>query len=294
MSEAPKLIPEGYTYINNITFVSRKTDDAITDLLAKLDKRDPDLYAMYIYNDFFNYAQLDMVDKQLSSIHSKIVKKEWNEAYQLLETLSVWMEMANLSWPMVDDGERVKYTDKVYGAALITVIRALKAENRLDVEHFPTLKTFLRYASSWGMAMHGSGMGKYTKVLNAIGRRVFNVKDQTPESQALEKARVEEWITTLPAEEQEEIRKIRAERPEEEEEEEDEDDRESKYWYDEDGADEDYDHRSFVLSRVWKEYKGYLKDCPNKPRRGPPEWDLSKWSDAQKAPFLFDNMDDNY
>lgn len=50
-------------------------------------------------SDFFNYAQLDMVDKQLSAIHSKIVKKEWTEAYHLLETLSVFMELASLDWP---------------------------------------------------------------------------------------------------------------------------------------------------------------------------------------------------
>lgn len=132
-------------------------------------------------------------------------------------------------------------------------------------------------------------MGKYTTVLNGIGRRLFNVKDETPESIALEEARVEEWIKALPEEQQEEIKRIHAEKDEDEDEDEDE---EGKVWYEEGEADEDYDHRSFVLSRVWKEYKAYLAKCPVKPLRGPPEWDLSKWSNAQKAPFLFDNMDD--
>ncbi|THH30678.1 hypothetical protein EUX98_g3494 [Antrodiella citrinella] len=63
-------------------------------------------------------------------------------------------------------------------------------------------------------------------------------------------------------------------------------------WYEEgrDGADEDYDNDNFVLARVWKAYNAYLQGCSTstKPLRGPPQWDLSKWSDAQKAPFKSD------
>ncbi|KAH8094884.1 hypothetical protein BXZ70DRAFT_342219 [Cristinia sonorae] len=281
------LIPQGHTFINNKAFVTTRTANAVKELLEKLDKRDPDLFNMYIYNDFFNYAGLDLVDKQLSAIHSKIVKKDWTEAYYLFETLSVFQQLGSLNYPMIDDGERVELTDKVFGASFVTIVRALKNENRLDVEHFPSLETVLGTTSAWGLAMTGfGGMGKYYKVANGIGRRLF--KDKSPETIALEKARVEEWLLTLPAEEQEEIKKMREEAEEDEDEEDEEDDGE---WFEEKGYDEDYDHRNFVLSKVWKEYKGHLQTCPTKPLRGPPEWDISKWSAAQRAQFSFDNMD---
>jgi hypothetical protein len=48
--------------------------------------------------DFFNFAILDLVDKSLSTIHAKIVKKEWNEALVQLEALSVFQDIES-SWP---------------------------------------------------------------------------------------------------------------------------------------------------------------------------------------------------
>lgn len=55
---------------------------------------------------------------------------------------------------------------------------------------------------------------------------------------------------------------------------------------------ENYEAPPFKLSRVWKEYKEYLKGCPRYPVLGPAEWDLSKWTSEDKRPFEFDGMDD--
>ncbi|TCD69881.1 hypothetical protein EIP91_005958 [Steccherinum ochraceum] len=284
-------LDSGYTFINDLTFVSRKTADAVKDLLSKLDKRDPDMFDMYIYNDFFDYAQLDLVDKQLSAIHSKIVKRDYTEAFYLLETLSVFQDLAGLSYPMADDGERIELTDKVYGASLVTVLRALKKEDRLDLQHFPSLETFLMAGSSWGISMTGVDMGEYYKVLNGIGQRLCNAQDKTPESIALRKAQVEEWILTLPKKEQDDYKEMCKKGKDGMDEDDEEDD--GKEWYERQGADEDYKSSDFTLSRVWKEYKAYLQESPTKPLRGPPEWDLSKWSAAQRAQFSFNGMNED-
>lgn len=187
---------------------------------------------------------------------------------------------------MIDDGERAELTDKAYGAALVTVVRALQKEDRLDVEHFPSLETFLRAGAAWGVGMAGATGSTYYKVLNGIGRRLF--KNKSPEADELQKARVEEWIKTLPADEQAEIKKTR----EEGDEDEDEDEDDGVAWYDEKGPDENHKSKDYTFSRVWKEYRTYLRECPEVPLRGPPEWDLTEWSDADKAPFSFDNMED--
>lgn len=45
------------------------------------------------------------------------------------------------------------------------------------------------------------------------------------------------------------------------------------------------------LARAWNEYKG---QAPAVPFRGPPEWDLTKWTEEDKKPFSFDSMDDEF
>lgn len=183
---------------------------------------------------------------------------------------------------MVHDGKRVELTDKVFGASLVTVLRALKAENRLDVEHFPSLETLLQTASEWGIAMHGMCMGEYYKVLNGIGGRLF--KDKSQETVELEKARVAEWISTLPPEEEEEKETSGGDEDQGDEGE------NSVPWFEAKGADEAYSSRDFTLSRVWKEYKAYLRECPTVPLRGPPYWDISSWTDEERAEFTFKGL----
>jgi hypothetical protein len=185
-----------------------------------------------------------------------------------------------------NDGERTKLTNVVYGASLITVLRALKKEGTLGATHFPSLETILRIAAEWGHEMKGLRAGsKYYRVCKAIGKRLF--KDKSPEDKAIEKARPEEWINSIPADEQKEVRKCMKEAEEDPDEDEDE-----EPWYEGSKAsDEDIRDEDFVLSRTWKTYREHLSSVPTKPLRGPANWDISKWSEAQKAPFKFDNMD---
>ena len=184
---------------------------------------------------------------------------------------------------MCDDGERVKITNKVYGAAVVTLLRALDKDSRLDVVHFPSLECFLKNVAEWCGGMKDiSSSSNYDMVCKAIGQRLF--KDKSEAYVAMEKARVEEWIKGLKATGQAEIRKDMEESEKETVE---------KPWYA--GAksrDERDDNRDFVLPRVWKEYKQQLAVVPKSPMRGPGSWDISKWTAAQKEEFEFAGLSD--
>ena len=43
--------------------------------------------------DFFPYAVLDLVEITLKSLHTKVTKKNWNDAYPILEGLTVFMSL---------------------------------------------------------------------------------------------------------------------------------------------------------------------------------------------------------
>ncbi|KAJ3531510.1 hypothetical protein NM688_g7564 [Phlebia brevispora] len=279
------VIPDGYTFMNPFTMVSTNAANRFDELVEKMDNRNPDCFDMYIYNDYFNYGTLDIVDKELSTIHTKIIKKKWDEAYALLEGLTAFFDLSGCSWPMIDDGEQTELTDRVYGASLVTVLRALKKENRLSPEHFPSLETILKLATEWSKGMPQSL--DYHTVLQGIGKRLF--KDKSAETLALEKARVEEWIDGLPKEDRKRVREMIKEQKEE--------DKElygknkKKEWWDNDRAWEDDDDTDLTLSRVWKDYKAHLREYPNVPMRGPMVWDINDWTEVEKAPFLFSNMD---
>jgi hypothetical protein len=178
-----------------------------------------------------------------------------------------------------DDGDRVHITDKVYGASLVAVLRALKKEERLNVANFPSLETLLKTAANLGSAMKGvDAESNYHLVCKAIGRRLF--ANKLPEVIAVEKARLEEWIHSLDKEIQGRIR--------EKMEEEASEGHVGMPWYHGGNAsDEDEKDKNYTLSRVWKEYKAYLSLAPTVPLRGPPFWDISDWSEKDKQRFKF-------
>lgn len=53
-------------------------------------------------SDYYNYAVLDLVDRTLSTLHGKLIKKKWEEAYYYLEALTVFQEFDS-SWPSASD-----------------------------------------------------------------------------------------------------------------------------------------------------------------------------------------------
>ncbi|KAJ7832331.1 hypothetical protein B0H14DRAFT_2592133 [Mycena olivaceomarginata] len=127
--------PAGYTYafLQQKYFVSTKAEKMAKNLIGEAD-------SLRIY------GKLALIDSTLTTLHSKIVKKDWDSAFPILEALAPFNEMED-DWPMCDDGKRVELTNKVYGASLVTVLLALKKDGRLDVSHFPSLETPLLEAA---------------------------------------------------------------------------------------------------------------------------------------------------
>lgn len=99
--------------------ITTKGRDIAEELRVKAQGRDPDAFNMYIYNgkspaqfrvhwhasrppnalltrllvDFFPYATMDLVEKTLLNLHSKVTKKNWSDAYSILEALTVFIDM---------------------------------------------------------------------------------------------------------------------------------------------------------------------------------------------------------
>ncbi|KAJ7653480.1 hypothetical protein B0H17DRAFT_1147069 [Mycena rosella] len=237
MSDAIFPADHTYAFLRPQFFVSIKGEKIAQDLLEKAETRGA-------------YGKLALIDSMLAMLHSKILEKDWDGAFTILEALTVFNEM-EAYWPMCDDGKRVLLTNKVYGASLVTVLRALKTEGCLDVLHFPGLETTLRHAAQWGEEMKSiSCDSDYNLVCKAIGARLFQKSEADIIS---EKARLDAWLTRRTKEERDEFNRMVLEKAEDEEEEE-----EGPWHAGGSELEEDVKNNDFVFPRVWKEYKDYL------------------------------------
>ncbi|KAL0949292.1 hypothetical protein HGRIS_009370 [Hohenbuehelia grisea] len=296
------VLPKGHTYLNPKIFITTMGKETFIKLLDKANDRDPDTHKMYIYNDYYYFACLDIVETTLTRIHTKLIsRKNLDEAYSLMEALTVFTDFGH-PWPMCNDGEQVNLVNKAYGALLVTLLRHIKRQGRLDVTHYPSLETLLKLAADWGNQMCRQNChSNYDKVCKAIGKRLF--ANKSADDIALEKARFEEWKSSLEEEEAKDLEEVEKEEAEDDEEEEEEDDEQEeagqkkrqeaeKPWFHDIGSyDEDTKDSDFTLTRIWKELKAYLKESPNGPMRGAYVWDLSDWTYEEKKPFLFSTMD---
>ncbi|KAH8114402.1 hypothetical protein DFH11DRAFT_1841190 [Phellopilus nigrolimitatus] len=298
-------LPQNYTFTPGGVMLHRTAYERLEKLVEKTQNRDPDLHDLYIYNDFYGYAILDLVDETLSSIHTFVVKKKWLEAWHALTALTEFMQMCP-EWLNVDDGERVEATDKVYGALLITTIRALASASPslLNEATLPDLETCLTRMARWGDDMDSDLSCRYSKVLKGYGRLLFGMRtlEEREQMKAARKGAYEAFVRGLSEAE----RKRRGDRTpgvterddmddddEDDEDEEDEGD-DSGVWYGKAVVEDlEYNHGSFKLTPAWKEYKNQLASAPRYPLRGPRTWDLTKWSAADKQEFSFNRYDND-
>ena len=106
------LIPEGYTFLNPNTMISKHAYKLFNEWAAQMEKCNPDFFDMYIYNgmlslrlataasggkcmllslfsatDFAWYGQLHVVDHALRGIHSRIDRRILEETFYRLEAL---------------------------------------------------------------------------------------------------------------------------------------------------------------------------------------------------------------
>lgn len=127
-------------------------------------------------------------------------KKEWFDAWRLLDALTLFNEVEGVEWtgasflahrvfPQrkadymrvidVDDGDRVAATECALGAMLITTIRALD-DDCLFKEHFiPDLEQALKRMAEWAADNEDLCDTCYTAVLHGYGKVLFG--DRTVE-----------------------------------------------------------------------------------------------------------------
>ncbi|KAJ7682524.1 hypothetical protein DFH06DRAFT_1314727 [Mycena polygramma] len=252
--EATAVCPAGYTYafLEPKYFFSTKAEKMTKTLLTEAQTLRP-------------LGILDLIDSTLITIHSKIVRKDWDSAFTTLEVLTLFNEFED-DWPMYDDGRRVELTNKLYGTSLVTVLRALKTDDRLDVSHFPSLETLLRQAAEWGANMKSIGCeSDYDLVCKAIGARLFPTSPT--DVAAKEKARLDAWLASRSQEERDEFDRMRR-REAEDDDEEDSDDEDAGPWHaGGSDVDEDMKNSDLLLPPVWKEYNDYLHPAKRQARK---------------------------
>jgi hypothetical protein len=176
-------------------------------------------------------------------------------------------------------------TNKAYGAILVTTLRALNKEGMLNTASYPALETLLAAAADVGDAANSMGCDcDYAEVCKAIGWRLF--RNKSAEEKALEDARVEEWKAGL----DEKALKAFERKDDDDEDKDDDDDNENPWWKDGKNFNENVRNTDFTLSRIWPEYREIVRESPSMPMMGGHDWDISKWTKAERAPFEFANM----
>ncbi|KAH6915038.1 hypothetical protein BKA70DRAFT_1368848 [Coprinopsis sp. MPI-PUGE-AT-0042] len=274
-------IPAGYTFLNVETMITTKGKEIAESLLKQAGNRDPDAFDMYIYNDFYSYGVFDLIDKTLATLHSKTQKKMFDEAWVVLEALATFMEIEGV-WTQCDDAERVSLANAAFGAIAVAILRGLKKEGRLTVEALPSLEYCLKNIASLGDMMNEVGVNcSYADVARGIAKRLF--ENKTQQAKSVEIRYREAWVRSLT---DKDLKKAMDQALR------DMANNNDRPWFmDGEAANEDTNNREFAITRTWKDYKAYLAGVPRDPMRGP-SWDISSWTDNEKAPFLFSEMDD--
>lgn len=122
MSKFPEA-PKGYICLNSVEtqIVSEAGMAKFTELMELSEKCNPDTQDCYVYNDYFGYAVVHIIEETLLELVDVVKDKKrgatHKDAIVLLEALTLYMATED-QFVMIDDGECFKKLVRVYGAAL--------------------------------------------------------------------------------------------------------------------------------------------------------------------------------
>ncbi|KZV81623.1 hypothetical protein EXIGLDRAFT_844469 [Exidia glandulosa HHB12029] len=141
-------VPDGFIQLNGqkSELWSRAALKRVDELGVEADKRNPDLHEMHIYEDFYGYALLDLVEHEIRAFNTKFNKDPKGlETWQTLEAVTFFLANEDRSIVMVDDSERVQAFVEVFVAAWHTLAQKLHTAkpSLLIAERIPNVSNVL-------------------------------------------------------------------------------------------------------------------------------------------------------
>ncbi|CAG8740662.1 14760_t:CDS:2, partial [Acaulospora colombiana] len=193
------LLPEGYTFNPGGQPMNQAAFRLAETLMKEADRRDPDAHAI-MSADYLGYGVLDLIHGVLDSVYKKSSKKEWMDSWHELTALSILMNSFS-DFMTIDDGDTVMAADKVFGALVVKVLKALEPEFAEKGEaELPDLEFCLHSMADVGDMTSDFGGGKYTKILKSYARHLFGRQSQEYRQARIEaiKRTYQKFYQTLP------------------------------------------------------------------------------------------------
>ncbi|EON68928.1 hypothetical protein W97_08186 [Coniosporium apollinis CBS 100218] len=100
-----------------------------------VDKRDPDIFGMYIYNDYHGYGTAEVIENMLLAWTTEYQKKDssvwelWKHTEAIAHFFALMPEL--IGFGNLEDGERVNEILNVIGLALLSTLNKLEAASLL-------------------------------------------------------------------------------------------------------------------------------------------------------------------
>jgi len=86
--------------------LSAESSTVFKKMIAESDKRNPDIHECDMYNDFYAYGCIEVIENELKTICSALNKKNYTIAFDFMCAVCSFAGTES-SWMGADDGERV-------------------------------------------------------------------------------------------------------------------------------------------------------------------------------------------
>jgi hypothetical protein len=239
----------------------------------------PDVYDMYIHNDFVCYGELEVIENCLIDMAKGIFLKRkipmsfthYITTFRRLEALLIVVDCAN-NLPMMDDGGRFEEIVRVIGACCVTILHDLLPKSMFNNEELnedemrklikishqlPNFKDVIKRAIILGHSLLtiGDTFSSFTNILHIVYCK---------------------WLLLI-----DKIRINLNEKP---------DEKDESFW-------KALKHAAGIRKNTYKESFNFMKELSiysvNNPGLGGNSHDLRKWSPTQRRIYSFDNDDED-
>ncbi|KAI0003598.1 hypothetical protein F4779DRAFT_92148 [Xylariaceae sp. FL0662B] len=134
------------------------------DLKRRATYTDPDLFNMWIYNDFHGYGLQELIESVLLAFDKELEKKKRDEnslkkMWATMAALVHWLLNDELgAWEMIDDGARFRSTTELIERAFLTLLDELDQAQMLKADSdIKDLGLVIAYYLQWMEGLFGLG-----------------------------------------------------------------------------------------------------------------------------------------